>query len=204
METTTAQISTEWKLPSPRKVGMITLILTESTLFSIFVVAYVFYIGKSLNGPFPKDVLEIPWLASICLFGSSATIVMAEKALHRKNRAAFHGFWLATIALGAIFIIYTGIEWYHLIFHDNLTVSTNLFGSTFYALVGLHASHVIVGLILLSCVAISSLRGKLHEDHTEHVEMISWYWHFVDAIWIVVLLVVYILSVHAPLPPGVS
>jgi len=186
----------EWKLPSSRKVAILSLIVTESALFSIFVVAYVFYIGKSLNPPFPSQVLDFPLLATICLLSSSFTVVVAEKAF-AKSRTKFHIWWGVTILLGLVFLVYTGIEWYRLIVHDGLWISTNVFGSTFYSLVGLHATHVIVGLILLSLVGILSLVGKVGEDKQEHVEMISWYWHFVDAIWIVVVTVVYIISVRA-------
>lgn len=195
-----ADESVPWVLPSPRRVGIVTLIITESALFSIFVVAYLFYIGRSLNGPYPADVLSIPWLASICLIGSSLTIMAAEFALKKANHALFNLWWGITMLLGLIFIVYTGIEWHELIYEKNLTVSTNVFGSTFYALVGLHASHVIVGLLLLSTVLVSSVRGKIHPDHHEHVEIVSWYWHFVDVIWIIVLGVVYVLSVHASAP----
>ena len=86
------------------------------------------------------------------------------------------------------------MEWKHLIFEKDLTLATNVFGTTFYSLVGLHASHVIIGLFLLTLVLVLSLLGKVPADHTEHLEMISWYWHFVDAIWIVVVTVVYIIS----------
>ncbi|PWU06366.1 MAG: heme-copper oxidase subunit III [Verrucomicrobia bacterium] len=188
---------TEWKLPSSRKVGMISLIVTETALFSIFVVAYVFYIGKSLNPPYPRQILEWPILASIALLSSSGTIVFAEKALHKNSRGGFHFWWLATIILGAVFLGYTAHEWYEFIYHHHFTLATNVFGSTFYSLVGLHASHVIVGLVLLSTVFILSLTGKVKKEHHEHVEMISWYWHFVDAIWIVVFTVVYIISYYA-------
>jgi cytochrome c oxidase subunit 3/cytochrome o ubiquinol oxidase subunit 3 len=194
----TAEITADWKLPSPRKVGIACLIVTESALFTIFVVAYLFYMGKSLNGPFPKDVLEFPWLGSLALFGSSATIVIAEKFMHRGNRQGFLLWWGLTILLGAYFVFFTASEWHHLIYEKQLFINTNVFGTTFYSLVGLHASHVLVGLLLLSVVFFSGLRGKIPKDHTEHVEMISWYWHFVDAIWVVVLTVVYILSVRTP------
>ncbi|MEO6052940.1 MAG: cytochrome c oxidase subunit 3 [Chthoniobacterales bacterium] len=182
----------EWKLPSHRKVGMICLIITESALFSIFVVAYLFYTGKSLNSPYPKEVLAIPIAATICLLSSSFTIVFAEKMLHRGSKALFHLWWVITMLLGLIFLGYTAVEWYTLIYRDHLTISTNVFGTTFYSLVGLHATHVIVGLLLLSLILISSLRGKLDKAHYEHAEMISWYWHFVDWIWVVVLIVAYI------------
>jgi cytochrome c oxidase subunit 3 len=185
-----------WRLPSVRKVGMICLILTESSLFTIFLVAYIFYMGKSLNGPYPSEVLHTPILASIALIGSSFTIMIAEKFLHKGNLLLFRVWWGITIAMGIYFVGFTAYEWHEFIYKENLTISTNVFGSTFYSLVGLHASHVIVGLVLLSIIFISSLRGKLEPGHTEHVEMISWYWHFVDAIWIVVLTVVYWISPH--------
>jgi cytochrome c oxidase subunit III len=184
----------EWKLPSPRVVGMICVILTESALFTIFVVAYVFYIGKSLNGPYPHEVLELPILGTVLLLSSSITIMVAENRLERGLNAGFNLWWFITILLGAGFLIYTGSEWYHLIYKDGLTISTNLFGTTFYSLVGLHASHVVVGLILLSLILIMNLTGRIKHFHHEHIMMISWYWHFVDVVWIVVFLVVYIIS----------
>ena len=194
----TAEITDDWKLPSPRKVGLACLILTESALFTIFVVAYLFYMGKSLNGPFPQDVLEFPLLGSIALFGSSFTVVMGERFLIRGHKKGFLIWWGLTIALGAFFVFFTANEWWHLIFKEGLTINTNVFGTTFFSLVGLHASHVLVGLILLSVVFIAGLRDKIPSHHHEHIEMVSWYWHFVDAIWIVVLTVVYIISVRDP------
>ena len=186
--------SGEWSLPSRRKVGVIGLILTESALFTIFVIAYLFYIGKSATGPYPKEVLELPILATICLLSSSVTVVLAERAFRRGHTGGFQLWWLITILLAAAFLGSTAFEWRRLIFRDNLTISTNLFGTTFYSLVGLHASHVIVGLILLVLVLILSLRGYVTRAHSEHVEMLSWYWHFVDGIWIIVFTVVYIIG----------
>jgi cytochrome c oxidase subunit 3 len=186
--------SVEWSLPSRRKVGVIGVILTESALFTIFVVAYLFYIGKSATGPYPSEVLDLPILATICLLSSSLTVVLAERAFRRGNTRGFHLWWLITILLAVVFLGSTALEWQKLIFRDHLTISTNLFGTTFYSLVGLHASHVIVGLILLVLVLVLSLRGHVTRANAEHVEMISWYWHFVDGIWIIVFTVVYIIS----------
>lgn len=197
MNAATTPSQADWKLPSPRKLGIVSLIVAESALFTIFVVAYLFYINKSLSGPLPKDVLEFPLLGSIALFSSSATIFIAEKFLHAGKRGSFLLWWGLTIALGVYFLYFTGMEWRQLIVEKDLTIATNVFGTTFYSLVGLHAFHVVVGVLLLSGVWISSLRNALHADHTEHVESISYYWHFVDCIWIVVLTVVYIISVRA-------
>ena len=189
-------LETEWRLPSPRKTGMILTIMTESALFTIFVVAYVFYLGKSLNGPYPHEVLEFPWLGSFLLFGSSGTIYLAERGLKRDSRKDFNLWWGITIAMGFGFLLYTATEWLHLINVDHLYISTNLFGSCFYSLVGLHASHVVVGLFLLGVILIASLTGRIRDRHHEHIEIISWYWHFVDCVWLVVVIVVYIIGIN--------
>jgi len=184
----------EWKLPDRGSMGIIFLIVTESALFTIFVVAYIVYAGKSLTGPYPKDVLDLPILASICLLSSSATIVFAEMALKKHKLGLFKLWWLATILLGLEFLVSTGLEWKKLIYEDHLTVSTNLFGTTFYSLVGLHASHVIVGMAFLILVMLVSLMGFPIESQERRVKFLSWYWHFVDGIWIVVFTVVYVIG----------
>ena len=186
--------ATGWRLPSSRKVAVVCLILTETGLFSIFVAAYLFYLGKSLTGPVPRDVLELPVLSTVCLLSSSVTIMLAERAFNRDRVGLFKLWWLLTIALAAFFLGATALEWRTLIYQKGLTVSTNLFGTTFYSLVGLHASHVVVGLCLLSLIFVFSLRGYVTRMHRERVEMISWYWHFVDAVWVVVFIVVYVIG----------
>jgi cytochrome c oxidase subunit 3 len=184
----------EWRLPSRRKVAVAMLIVTESAMFTIFVVAYLFYLGKSLTGPYPNQVLETPIISTICLLSSSLTIVLAERALRQENRGRFQFWWMVTIFLAAVFLSATAIEWHRLITAHHLTISTNLFGTTFYSLVGLHATHVVIGLALLTLVLILSLRGRVKREHHEHVEMVSWYWHFVDAVWVVVFTVVYVIG----------
>jgi cytochrome c oxidase subunit III len=176
------------------KVGMWCLITAESAIFSIFVVAYLYYAGKSINGPTPAQVLDVPWFNSVCLFSSSLTILIAEKALHTGKIARFSLFWFLTIALGVIFLVGTGREWYRLIYHDGLTISSSLFGTTFYSLVGLHAFHVIVGITGLTVILLLSLFGAVKQEHAERVSVFAMYWHFVDAIWVVVLSVVYFIT----------
>jgi cytochrome c oxidase subunit 3/cytochrome o ubiquinol oxidase subunit 3 len=187
-------IDPEWKLPSRGRVGMFSLIVAESAIFVIFVVAYVYNIGRSTYGPQPRQVLELPILNTIFLLSSSFTIVMAERALVKRAMAAFKAWWGLTIVLGAIFLLGTAQEWNKLINVDHLTISTNLFGTTFYSLVGLHASHVIVGLIMLTTVLIFALTGALKPEHTEKVEVLAIYWHFVDWVWVVVFTVVYVIG----------
>ncbi len=183
-----------WNLPSRGVVGMVCLIVAEAAIFVIFVVAYIFYIGKSLSGPTPKDVLTLPIFTTICLLSSSLTVHAAVSALQRSKRSLC-SLWLAvTVLLGGIFLAGTAHEWYDLIYNHGLTIRTNLFGTTFYSLVGLHATHVVVGLILLFLALLFSLSGGMSREHSEKLEVLSLYWHFVDGVWVVVFLVVYVLG----------
>jgi len=183
-----------WKLPYRGKVGMVCLIIAESAIFTIFVVAYLFYVGKSITGPTPREVLETPIFYTICLLSSSLTIHFAGKLLERGRRGVFLGLWLLTIVLGALFLYGTGQEWHRLIYGHGLTISTNLFGTTYYSLVGLHAFHVTAGLIMLSIVLLFGLAGRVGPEQSARVDVLSLYWHFVDAVWVVVFTVVYVLG----------
>ena len=183
-----------WRLPSRGRVGMFCLIAGEAAIFTIFVVAYIYYIGKSLSGPMPREVLEIPIITTICLLSSSLTIHFAVRALKRGNISSFRIFWFITLALGAIFLIGTARDWHHLIYDRGLTISTNLFGTTYYSLVGLHAFHVTAGLVGLTLVMLLSVAGKVHQENAEPVDVFSLYWHFVDVVWVVVFTVVYLIG----------
>jgi len=181
-------------LPRRGRAGILALILTESVFFSIFVVAYIFYIGKSLSGPYPRDVLSAPIFNTICLLSSSITIVLATRALRAGSTGTFAIWWLITFALGVEFLTGTALEWHRLIYHEGLTIRTNLFGTTYYSLVGLHALHVTVGLLLILLVMAFTMLGYMNERHYERTEVLSWYWHFVDAVWVVVFLTVYVVG----------
>jgi cytochrome c oxidase subunit 3 len=197
MSTVTAdfqEANFDWRLPSRGRVGMYCLIAAEAAIFTIFVVAYLFYIGKSLTGPKPNDVLQAPIFITVCLLSSSLTVHVAVRRLIAGNMAAFARYWSLTILLGGVFLFGTAREWIHLIFRDGLTINTNLFGTTYYSLVGLHAFHVTMGLLALSTVVLSHFAGLLRQDHAERLEILSMYWHFVDAVWVVVFLVVYVIG----------
>jgi cytochrome c oxidase subunit 3/cytochrome o ubiquinol oxidase subunit 3 len=192
--TTIPNAGLNWERPSRGPVGMVCLIIAEAAIFTIFVVAYIFYIGKSLSGPTPKEVLHAPIFYSICLLSSSVTIHFAVKAIRQGNLKSFKAWWFGTIALGAAFLYGTATEWHRLIYVEGLTISTNLFGSTYYSLVGLHGFHVIVGLIFLCTVMVFTLLGSLTQEHAERVDVLSLYWHFVDGVWVVVFTVVYVIG----------
>jgi cytochrome c oxidase subunit III len=187
---TESPLSQEWRGP----VGMWCLIAAESAIFTIFVVAYLYYVGKSVSGPTPNEVLRLPIFDSMCLFSSSFTIRWAERAIEQGDLRKFRQWLLLTVALGAVFIAGTAREWVRLIYLKGLTISTNLFGTTFYSLVGLHAFHVIVGLTGLSIILAFTLRGYVRREHAKRIGVFAMYWHFVDAIWAVVLLVVYVIG----------
>src|ERR1700723_70579 len=189
-----AESSLDWKLPYKGKVGMASLIIAESAIFTIFVVAYLFYLGKSITGPTPREVLETPIFFTICLLSSSLTIHLASKELENGHRKTFLILWSITIALGALFLFGTALEWHRLIYEHGLTISTNLFGTTYYSLVGLHAFHVTAGLIMLSVVAIFGFIGRMGVSQSGRVAVLSMYWHFVDVVWVVVFTVVYVLG----------
>jgi len=140
----------------------------------------------------PKIMNRI--FGTICLLSSSITAHFAVGALRKQNLRNCTLGLAGTVLLGTIFLITTAREWYHLIHDEGLTIQTNLFGTTYYSLVGLHATHVVVGLIMLSIALVLSLRGLVKEGHAEKLEVLSLYWHFVDAVWVVVFLVVYVLG----------
>ena len=183
-----------WNLPSRGKVGMACLILAESAIFTIFVVAYLYYIGKSLTGPTPREVLEVPIFFTICLLSSSLTIHLAAKRLERDRPLTFLMLWLLTIVLGGLFMYGTAAEWHRLIYEHGLRISTNLFGTTYYSLVGLHAFHVTVGLVMLAIVLVLGVAGRVGVAQSARVDVLSLYWHFVDVVWVIVFTVVYVIG----------
>jgi cytochrome c oxidase subunit 3/cytochrome o ubiquinol oxidase subunit 3 len=172
---------------------MYCLVAAEAAIFVIFVVAYLFYVGKSPAGPTP-GVLRVPVLPTICLLGSSYTIHAAVAALRQGASRSFAWRWFATLVLGALFLAATAREWRHLIVDEGLTIRTNLFGTTYYSLVGLHAFHVTAGVIALTAVWLFTVLGHVKQEHAERTALISIYWHFVDVVWIAVFLVVYVIG----------
>ena len=178
--------SNHWQLPSRGRVGMWCLIAAESAIFTIFVVAYLFYIGKSTTGPQPGDVLHIPIFYTVCLLSSSVTIHLAARGIAGGGMGTFARGGSPPFCWAATFLYGTAREWIHLINDEGLTISTNLFGTTYYSLVGLHAFHVTMGLLALTIVAALYFSARLRREHAGRIEILSMYWHFVDAVWVVV------------------
>ena len=173
--------------------GMVSFLVSEVALFSTLIVTYIFYLGKDVVGPTPAEALSLSLVVwtTACLLASSGTVHVAERTLGRGNQRGFMVWWLATIVLGAVFLVGTAFEWHDLIYRQHLTISRNLFGTTYYTLVGLHALHVTGGVTIMLIVLGLALARQVRESA---VGLVSWYWHFVDAVWVVVFTVVYLVG----------
>ena len=176
--------------------GMLSFLVSEAALFGTLIVTYLFYVGRDVVGPTPAKALSlglVVWTTA-CLLASSATVHMAERRLERENQGRFLRWWLATILLGAAFLGGTAFEWRELIVRHHLTISRNLFGTTYYTLVGLHAVHVTAGLAIMLIVLGLALGRQVTSANRAGVGLVSWYWHFVDGVWVVVFTVVYLVG----------
>ena len=181
---------------SPGQWGMLSFLVSEVALFGTLIVTYLFYLGRDQVSPTPADALKlrlVVWTTA-CLLASSGTIHVAERTLERGNQGGFTLWWLATIVLGVVFLGGTAFEWHDLIDNYQLTISRNLFGTTYYTLVGLHALHVTGGVTALLIVLGLALRREVTHANRAGVGLISWYWHFVDGVWVVVFTVVYLVG----------
>jgi cytochrome c oxidase subunit 3 len=174
--------------------GMLAFLLSEVAFFSTLVMAYIVFLGQDKDGPRPGQVLSMPVViaTTICLLSSSVTVHYAEKALRRDSRGGFLFLWTATIVLGAAFLAGTGFEWHDLIVHHHLTMGRNLFGTTYYTLVGFHALHVTMGVLVLLIVLGLVVNRHVSSGNAGGVEVVGWYWHFVDGVWVVVFSTVYL------------
>lgn len=180
--------------PNAAQWGMISFLVSEVAFFSTLIVAYVAFIGQDTSGPTPAEALSLPLVlgTTFCLLSSSVVIHAAERALERGSQATFCVLWAVTIGLGVAFLAGTAWEWRTLIVEEHLTISRNMFGTTFYTLVGFHGLHVTAGVVAMLVVLLLALGRRVTHANATGVQLIAWYWHFVDAVWVVVFLVVYV------------
>lgn len=179
------------------KAGMVCFLVSEAAFFSTLIVAYVTYLGTRE----PRDMLTpgnllglfFPLIGSFCLLSSSGTYFLAERALRHELRLLFQFWLLVTILLGVSFLVVTGMEWRDLI-AQGLTIRRNMFGTTYYTLLGFHGFHVTLGILTMLLVLSLALRGHVRADHSLGVEMVGWYWHFVDGVWVVIFTIVYLVG----------
>ncbi len=178
--------------------GVGLFILSEANFFLLLIIAYVYYHAYPGQGPTAATALNPTrtGLFSLALFSSSATIMMASRAGRRGNSNGLVTWLSITIALGALFMFGQASEYYDLL-TSGVNVSRNLFATTFFTLTGFHGLHVMIGLVAL-CVTLGLARaGKLYEQTADGFGAVEWYWHFVDAVWVVVFSVVYLWGVVA-------
>ena len=185
-----------YAVPS-KKLGMWLFIISDSLTFSVLLVTYSYVRLASVDWPTPFHGSSIA-LASVmtfCLLSSSLTMVMAVAAAHQDRRKQAARWLFATIAGGLAFIVLHVNEWLGLI-HEGMTPFSNpwgtpLFGATFFALTGLHMTHVAVGVIYLTIVALGFRAGRWSGTD---VEVSGLYWHFVDLVWMFIFPLVYLMS----------
>jgi heme/copper-type cytochrome/quinol oxidase subunit 3 len=181
-----------------RKLAMWLFLGSDCLFFGSFIATYLVYFGKSLVGPFPADILDIPVtsVSTFVLLMSSFMFVLSLAAHTRGDYRGFRTWVFCTVILGCTFLGFQFFEFYEFA-QEGLTPRTNLFGSTFFTLTGFHGAHVTIGVIWLMALFILSLRGKLGADKNLSVDIAGLYWHFVDVVWIVIFTVIYLSGVAA-------
>jgi heme/copper-type cytochrome/quinol oxidase subunit 3 len=189
---------------SNEKLAMWVFLGSECLLFGALISTYFLYRGRSVVGPYPKQVYDIPYtsISSFVLLMSSLTMVLALAAIQRGDQRRLRVWLVATALLGCTFIGGQIYEFTSFI-REGLTLKTNLFGSSFFVLTGFHGVHVTLGIVMLFSLAGLSARGKLPQSKSEVVEIAGLYWHFVDVVWIVIFTVVYLIPspLHPTIPP---
>ena len=179
---------------SNEKLAMWSFLGSECLLFGALISTYFLYRGRSVSGPTPHQIYDIPYtsISSFVLLMSSLTMVLALVAIQRGDHRRLRLWLTATALLGTVFIGGQVYEFTSFI-HEGLTVRTNLFGASFFFLTGFHGVHVTLGIMMLLTLVLMSVRGRLPQSKAAVVEIIGLYWHFVDVVWIVIFTVVYLI-----------
>jgi len=176
-----------------RKMFMWVFLASECLFFGALISTYLIYRGKSLVGPYPHEVFNIPYtsISAFVLLMSSLTMVLALGALRRGDHRGLRIWLLATALLGCVFLGGQVFE-FTVFYREGVSLSTNLFGTSFFVLTGFHGAHVTVGVIILLSFWVMSMRGLVSQQQSLNVELAGLYWHFVDVVWIVIFTVIYL------------
>ena len=190
---------------SSRKLLMWTFLGSDEMFFGAFISTYLVYRGKSLVGPYPSEILNIPItsVSTFVLLMSSLAMVLGLHYVREgeKNKGTL---WiLVVVLLGTVFMGFQFVEFREFA-HLGLTPRTNIFGTTFFILTGIHGAHVTIGVIWMAFLAYSSHNGALRADNALDLEIAGLYWHFVDIVWIVIFTVIYLISANDAQPPGME
>ena len=177
-----------------RKLAVWIFIASEVMFFTGLIVTYIVMRGRSTTGPYPEEVLSVPLVAinTFILLSSSFTMVTALSAIQRGDARGMRRWLIATAVLGLLFLSGQAIE-FTTLFRDGASLSSNMFGATFFTLTGFHGMHVFVGVLWIGFVLARAFRGGVTPDNRLAVELVGLYWHFVDIVWIIIFTVVYLL-----------
>ena len=177
-----------------RKLLMWLFLASDCMFFGSLIGTFMVYKGRSTVGPSPHEIFDIPYtsVSAFVLLMSSLTMVLALAAIQRNDQVRLRIWLITTALLGSVFI---GGQYYEFttFYHEGLTLSHSLFGSSFYTLTGFHGAHVTIGIFWLLYMTTVSWTGRLNADQPLFIEIAGLYWHFVDIIWIVIFTVVYLL-----------
>jgi heme/copper-type cytochrome/quinol oxidase subunit 3 len=178
-----------------RKLLMWAFLASDCMFFGMLIATYLVYKNRSIEGPYPQEVFDVPYtsVSAFVLLFSSLTMVLALAAIQHGQERRMR-IWLATTAiLGCVFLGGQFFEFTTFVTKDGLTLSKNLFGSTFFVLTGFHGTHVAIGVFWLLSLVVHSARGRLHQAQSLTVEIAGLYWHFVDIVWILIFTLVYLI-----------
>ena len=177
------------------KLGFWTFLGSETLFFGSFIATYMIYAGRSVQGPLPHEILDVPLttVSTFVLLMSSLAMVLALSAVQQGNRKQSLIWLLVTPVMGLLFLGFQAYEFTHF-YHEGLTLSTNLFGSSFFILTGFHGAHVTIGVIWLLILWLQNLAGRIGPDDALKVEIAGLYWHFVDIVWIAIFTLIYLLQ----------
>jgi len=185
-----------------RKVAMWVFLASDCMFFGSLIATYLIYRGRAEMlykagqgvGPLPHEILDIPYtsVSAFVLLMSSLTMVLALAAVQKGDNRGTRVWLTATALLGSIFL---GGQWFEFthFYHEGLGLTTNMFGTTFFVLTGFHGAHVTIGVVMLICLVILSLRGNVTKRDAMNVEIVGLYWHFVDIVWIIIFTLVYLI-----------
>lgn len=167
---------------------------TEAMFFICLILSFVYMAYNSGFEPHEVQALDIEktGMFTIILIASSFTFLMADHQFKKGNINSLKIWLVITILFGAIFLYGQGMEYWRLI-NEHITLSSSVFGTSFYALTGFHGFHVFAGLIILSIMLILAFLGDFNKPSSNLISVAGIYWHFVDIVWIVVFTVVYVL-----------
>jgi heme/copper-type cytochrome/quinol oxidase subunit 3 len=177
-----------------RKLLMWAFLASDCMFFGTLIATYMVYKNRSIDGPLPRETFDVPYtsVSAFVLLLSSLTMVLALAAIQSGQERRMRVWLSATALLGCVFL---GGQFYEFttFYKDGLTLSRNLFGSTFFTLTGFHGTHVFIGVFWLGSLIAQSFRGRLHQKDSLWVEIAGLYWHFVDIVWILIFTLVYLI-----------